>query len=435
MSETKLDKGWDDLEKQHHIVEEVHQKGYMDIRADTIKKVCEPRLMTKFDHEEELPELFKKAHLSIMPITRGIYRICQDEMFHKIEKDAFEGSVTQMPIPSQISCIRKDAITSEATALNIAYDCGIISDFINDGIIFPASSGRQGSAAFDFKMKKYDSESYDELSVKKAQLEIDAAYESQNYYSIIEAKIGNCSNFLIRQLYYPYRKFYPLVRGKPINLIFFTYSNSTFHLLRYTYRPEEILFYNNIAFSGSKAYQIGNEKITKDDVLKIYYNVPIKRDPLNIPYPQADRFDRVISTLENCANEPKTTSEIAGCIGVTAERQSYYYSDAAIYLGLMNKETTEDGFAGYQTNEQGKAVLGSSYKERQLAFTKLILSLESFHLCFKKRLEKGQKVSEKEAVLILLSLGIPIKSSTLSRRAQTLTGWIEWIVSLYQKED
>ena len=61
---TKLDGAWQKLFDKHNIHEAIERDGYYIITADQIREFREPRLMTKFDHNEDLPIIFKEAKLS-----------------------------------------------------------------------------------------------------------------------------------------------------------------------------------------------------------------------------------------------------------------------------------------------------------------------------------------------------------------------------------
>ena len=113
---SKLDAAWEKLFKKYNIKEEVEEKGFYIITADQIREFREPRLMTKFDHNEDLPILFKEEKLSIMPISRSKYRISNNEMFSELKEVSFD--VDYFPMPSHIESITKDSISSEAIALN-----------------------------------------------------------------------------------------------------------------------------------------------------------------------------------------------------------------------------------------------------------------------------------------------------------------------------
>ena len=51
---TKNDVAWEQLNKKYNIIKEVNDKGHFIIKAIQIKQFREPRLMTKFDHKNNL---------------------------------------------------------------------------------------------------------------------------------------------------------------------------------------------------------------------------------------------------------------------------------------------------------------------------------------------------------------------------------------------
>ena len=84
--------------------------------------------MTKFDHRSNLPILFEENNLSILPITRGSYVIANFEAYHDFELPITE--INKVVAPDFIHSIDFENITSEATAINVAYLSGILADFI-----------------------------------------------------------------------------------------------------------------------------------------------------------------------------------------------------------------------------------------------------------------------------------------------------------------
>ena len=54
------DTAWEILFDRHSILDSVQKKGFFEISANLIKTVREPRLMTKFDNQSNLPVVFKK---------------------------------------------------------------------------------------------------------------------------------------------------------------------------------------------------------------------------------------------------------------------------------------------------------------------------------------------------------------------------------------
>jgi len=74
---SKNDIAWEELFEKHGIINEIMNNGYFEITSKQINKFREARLMTKFDHKSNLPQLFERNKLSILPITRGSYVISQ----------------------------------------------------------------------------------------------------------------------------------------------------------------------------------------------------------------------------------------------------------------------------------------------------------------------------------------------------------------------
>lgn len=226
---TKLDGAWQKLFDKYNIHEAIERDGYYIITADQIREFREPRLMTKFDHNEDLPIIFKEAKLSIMPISRSEYRISNNEMFSELKETTFE--VDSFPLPGYIESITADSITSEAIALNCSYLTGMFADFIGDDEIYPTVSGKMSSKTFSFNIENVLTKNLDTIDVRNSMIEIDGAYEGRKYLTIVEAKQTLADNFLIRQLYYPFRVWKNRV-AKILNLyilyivtVFFTFLN------------------------------------------------------------------------------------------------------------------------------------------------------------------------------------------------------------------
>ena len=83
MSSVSLNEAaWRVLFERHKILEHIEKNRVCYISANQIKKEREPRLMTKFDHTINLPPIFAKNGLSILPVTRGDYAIAHFDAYH-----------------------------------------------------------------------------------------------------------------------------------------------------------------------------------------------------------------------------------------------------------------------------------------------------------------------------------------------------------------
>lgn len=418
-------KAWEILFKRHNILEKVEKDGVCYISAKQIKKEREPRLMAKFDHSINLPPIFAQNKLSILPITRGDYAIAHFDSYHSFEPISSE--INQVTMPSYIQSINSSDIPSESIALNCAIATGIIADFTGDIDIIPTVSGRMGSGNFDFIIKDTCNEKQLSVKVKNSQIEIDAAYEGVNYLSLIEAKRDLSDDFLVRQLYYPYRVWQSRVT-KPVKPIFLVYSNGIYHLYEYAFvNPNE---YSSLQLVKQKNYAIEDTEITIEDIIQVLEQVEIVNEPQGVPFPQADSFKRVINLCELVDSDNYTRERITLNYDFDIRQTSYYVS-AAVYLGLIEQPSRHPQEI-IKLTIYGKAVMQMNYKQRQLAYCKQILSHKVFNHITRLYFERGE-MPEKSVIVDIMkhsNLYNVDAESTYIRRASTISSWVDWIASL-----
>ena len=80
----------------------------------------------------------------------------------------------------------------------------MIEDFVQDIKLKPTISGRMSSSSFHFKINTFKNNSL-AVNVENSQIEIDEGYEGMHSLNLVEAKNFISDDFLIRQLFYPYR--------------------------------------------------------------------------------------------------------------------------------------------------------------------------------------------------------------------------------------
>lgn len=239
------DAAWENLFDKYHILDEIAQNGKFVISASQIKEFREPRLMTKFDHKINLPGIFASNNLSILPITRGEYIISSFSAYEEFSESSPD--VQRISIPPHIQSLSPQFLVSETIALNCASACGILNDFLEDDGLIPTVSGRMSSGNFEFGINT--SSSVQNVSVCNSQIEIDAAYEGIHYLSLFEAKRDLSDDFLIRQLYYPFRVWNERVT-KMVKPIFLIFSNGMFNL--YQYQFDDPRNYNSLRLVKQK---------------------------------------------------------------------------------------------------------------------------------------------------------------------------------------
>ena len=430
----KIDITWTKLNDKHHILDAIKDKGYFIISAKQIGEFQEARLAVKFDYSDARPELFVKNNLSILPITRGDYYISHINAYHNFESDT--SKITYLTPPEHIKSLDVTSINSESKALNMAYISGILADFLEDENLLPTVSGRMSSESFAFYANVVGEVVTDEdstVTVENSQIEIDAAYEGVKSLALMEAKRDLTDNFLIRQLYYPFRTWQQKMAKKPVRPVFLIYSNSIFYL--YEYRFNDLQHYNSLELVKHKRYCLEDTHISVEDVQKILKKLRFNKEP-NIQFPQANSFERVINICEllyiNDVEKNFITEEYS-----FDARQSSYYLDAAIYLGLVEKSEIKDGHDFYTLTKIGKSLFYMSYKQRQLKLIEIILSYKSFNLVYKASCKAKERLSDNDIVKLIKKAGVinpktgtPYSDATYKRRSGTVRAWIRWIEGL-----
>lgn len=416
------DTAWENLFDKYHILAEIERNGQFTISANQIKEFREPRLMTKFDHKVNLPTIFAENQLAILPVTRGDYVISSFSAYKEFEQPSTD--VQRISIPAHIQSLMPQFLVSEAIALNCANACGILEDFLEDEALVATVSGRMSSGEFNFNI---DSASGTRaVSVTNSQIEIDAAYEGINYLSLFEAKRDLSDDFLVRQLYYPFRVWSNRVT-KIVKPVFLIFSNGIFNL--YQYQFDDPQNYNSLRLVKQKNYVIATE-ICLSDIENLLGTVPEVQEP-EISFPQADSMSRIINLIELLHEKPMTRNSITTEYAFDV-RQTNYYTDAGRYLGLIDKGRDEDNNILFQLSEKGHRIMNLAYRERQLAIVSQILEHKPFRETLKLRLQNGVMPDKNTIVRImknsnLYNIGA---ESTYFRRSSTIIGWTNWILSI-----
>jgi hypothetical protein len=309
---TKNDRAWENLFTSHNIVAAVERTGFYRITATAINQEREARLMTKFDQEVNLPQIFKDNQLAILPDSRGSYLIGRFQTYQAIEDDK-SVEVADMAFPADIESIDPTNLYSEASALFCAYNSQILDDVAGEEVRFTVG-GRMSTGRFEFLVDIGGGGAVSQrVAVNNAQAEIDGGFESASNLVLVEAKNYGASDFLIRQLYYPYR----LWRGKTrkqVIPVFMSFSNDVFSFYIYRFSNDDV--YNSIELVTQKKYRIAPINIQLADIMALLSDVerqPAAPEPA-VPFPQADSFARIFDLLgllyanESLSQEQITTN-------------------------------------------------------------------------------------------------------------------------------
>lgn len=421
---TKNDEAWNKLFEKYDILNKIEQNNSYKITAEQIIEFREPRLMTKFDHTINLPKIFTDNKLSILPVTRGSYIISRFNAYHNFENE--NSDIIRASLPLYIQSLDYSKIKSEAIALNCAIASGIIADFVEDDSLLATVSGRMGSGKFEFDIQTLNPKSFQHINVENSQIEIDAAYEGENYLTIFEAKRDLSKDFLVRQLYYPYRVWECKVTKK-VKPVFLIYSNGIYRMYEYAF--ENLNEYNSLVLVKQQNYSLEDTEISLNDIQTIMTTVKYVDEP-KVSFPQADVFERVINLCELLNEHDMTRDNVTEKYDFDA-RQTNYYTDAARYLGLLEK-ARKNKVIKYSLTPSGKKILNMCFKKRQLALCELILSHKVFNDVLKLYFSHGVMPEKCEIVGLMKESKLYNVNSdeTFGRRSSTIKNWIDWIVGL-----
>lgn len=417
---SKNNEAWNLLFKTFNIIDEINKNGYFEITADEIKTSGrEPRLMTKFDSSENLPDIFKSNQLAILPIKRGSYIIGKFQNYQLVDINN-DIDVETKYLPDYISTIDYNNITSEAISLNAAYISGMLEDIIGEPVV-PTISGRMGTGEFKYQILLNDQNSFD-INVENSQMEIDGSYEGVSKFVILEAKNHYMKDFIIRQLYYPYKVWKSNTNKEIIPIMLIKHDN-IFNFFVYSFENEND--YNSIKLKEIKRYILDEpyNPIEVSDIMSVMENIEFATESSDVPFPQANTFNIVLDLLGQLNGQDMTPDDITNFLEYDP-RQTNYYIDAAKYLGFVTKDKK------YTLTEYGRHIMKMNHKDRTLEIVESILSHKPFYLAMKQQLEDFNFNIEEIAKAIDECRNEINKESTAKRRTSTVTAWVKWILDI-----
>jgi hypothetical protein len=426
---TSNETAWEELFAERRILDDVNVNGFHSITAAAIKKKREPRLMTKFDHTINLPRLFAQNSLAILPDSRSSYVIGRFDCYAKTTPSP-ELAPLDRTFPDWIQSLASTNLYSESAVLLCALHAGILADVLDEEVSLTVF-GRMSTGEFDFSIRSFGAAepASHSLRVDRAQCEIDGGFEGPESFAIVEVKNEAVEDFHVRQLYYPFRLWTGRLGSKRVVPVFLTYSNEVFTFSVYQF--DRLHDYSSLRLIGSKRYQIVPNDIEVADIRNRLRLVSVQPEPSSVPFPQADRFERVIDLLTRLSADGGTlTQEEITTNYAFDHRQTQYYTNAARYLGLV--ERTEERGTGvtYLLTALGTGLMNKTPRDRNLTLVELLLARQVFREAVERYLIDGDPPSTSDVVRIMDDADLDLNQTTRERRAQTVIGWARWMMSL-----
>jgi hypothetical protein len=400
----------------------VSQKIQLDgnpkyVNASELKRVTgrEPRLLAKFDSDEDLPNIFRKNQYSILPVKNGEYVLIKENVIHQVNKcTELVNYRAQFPFPLYTLGRNK----GESNFIDTAYHSGMLNNFCNCGKLYLTIRGRERASNFSFGFAN----SRNHLTIEGVQIEVDAGFEGENDIILVEAKVGFKDYLNIRQLYYPYRHFLRLVPNKKIRTLYFVYDlpSDTYNFYEFSFSDESRL--DSISLLGCMSYQL---------ITPIYEDIQLinsLKEFSNNIVPQADDINKIYELLTAIDDGYSTKDEIAEFFNFEP-RQALYYGEAAEYLGLINRIG-----GNFELSDIGSSLITVQPQLRQQYFAQCVRYSWIIRELFSIAEIKGSfSVNDIDNIIS----SVPTKGgisprysgSTIKRRRQTIVSWLGWLAS------
>ena len=388
-----------DTSKDRHIV-----------TAAQIKEITgrEPRLMAKMDSSDDVPPVMKRYGYFLLPVSRSAYTIVRGNGFHDLEVGS--GDVKEFVSQIKFNLATNGRNTSEMQYLDYCSNAGLIEEVVGRGKLYPMIRGREGSGVYSFHVN------HNEIEVKNAQIEVDLGLEGRDSIVLLEAKSKTPEDFIIRQLYYPYKKFSGGFADKLIVSTFFTYNKASDVYNFWKYQFDDPSDYNSIRLLGSDSYRIREENTVEiDDIADDSFTIGTQKKLI----PQANDLDKVLRLIYLVSEGVTNAADVAASFGF-APRQSSYYREAAEALGFVSFNGRE-----YALTDAGKLLVSLDTEKRNIFFAKAINEFALFKECMNVLRAKGSLGGRDIETIIARSSNL--SGSTIPRRARSIESWLKWV--------
>ena len=248
-------KSWQKIFDDYNIHRHNFGKTPFNISATQIKKACqnfkktgekEVRILCTQTKREDRPDIFKEKGLLLLPIRNGHYCIVKGEGYVDVPNINKEVILYKSKLSFDLDTSKVGQ--SEMQHLDYAYASSMIKTFVNDDSLVLTIRGRKYTEKpFEFFVNKQ------KIQVTGVQTEVDAGYEGKDKVVLIEAKNIKTDNVIIRQMYYPFRKWKQETNKQIINL-FFQKEEDAYSIWQFEFENKED--YNSVKLRKAKKFKI-----------------------------------------------------------------------------------------------------------------------------------------------------------------------------------
>jgi hypothetical protein len=385
------------------------------VTAKQVRQVSEreARNMAYMDERAKVPSIFQSNSLFILPVSNGRYAIVRGEGYHELEAKALVYEDFRPSFPPGTSIL--DPEKSEGSAVSYAWNTGIISHITGQPSLLLGPPGRFALDPFDFKIDGNAT-----LHQNGAQAEIDGFFYSSQSACLMEFKARECTDFLVRQLYYPYRHWlgrsakYNWAAVRPF-FVDFNLDPLTFRFFEYGFTdPSD---YESIRLVSARGLRIRATTRPFRGLL----DVPPDMSLASLT-PQADNIERVLRVPFLIAHGQSNAFLVAENEKFTT-RQSSYYRRAAEVLGFVTRKG-----AVYELSDLGRKFVSAGPVQRNELATIQLARIPAIHEILERvSAGGGEPMTRTRVGRILQSHDTRIHGTTVPRRTMTVLAWLRWV--------
>ncbi|HZI32443.1 MAG TPA: hypothetical protein VFF11_08875, partial [Candidatus Binatia bacterium] len=175
----------------------------------------ELRLMAKMDSSTDVPAALRRHGYFILPVKNGEYVLVRGNGFHALENLPDPPTVFRPQLDFDLMTLSVG--NSEMQHLDYCFNVGLFEHFAEVMGLRQTIRGRKRMPAIEFSIGRLGP-----ILVKAGvQVEVDSGCEGRNDVVLVEAKSERPPDFIVRQLFYPYRKWRREIPQKRIRPWFF----------------------------------------------------------------------------------------------------------------------------------------------------------------------------------------------------------------------
>ncbi len=378
------------------------------VRSEDIKRISqeEPRLMASMHEEQALPSIFREYGVFLLPVSTEEYVIVHGRGYHELENPGPPMKV-EGRYPFRMAMLGYGS--GENRYLLQAFHSGLLKTFSRTPLLCDSAGGKMRTGDFDFRVDGSPT-----IAVRGAQMEVDKVYESPDDLLLFEAKPSWRRNFLIRQLYYPYRVALGLT-SKNVRAFFMIADQreETYNLWEYAWKDP--FDYQQIELIRKGSYII--EEMTPP--IETFASIEPERGVGIVP--QANDLQKVADFPRLVRRGVDTAKKWSEFYRI-AVRQASYYRQAAEAFGLVHS-------AGgvYALTEDGRRYVGMDSQRSSDYLAERLLRIPLLNAVFQLVLRSEGAGVDKNRIAWLIAKSSRLTGTTPLRRADTVFSYFKWM--------